>query len=127
MERIKIEAHGLGEITFKKTGNRYIGLFQNNKMHGEDGTFEYAEGQGGTRKSTSVRVSYKGDFKDGEPDDADATISYKGGAYYRGCVCSGQRSGKGFMTYAVGVEYNGGFLHDQKNGEAVMTSPEGEF
>ena len=43
MERIKIEAHGLGEITFTKTGNRYQGTFKNNMMDGEEATFEYGE------------------------------------------------------------------------------------
>lgn len=127
MERIKIEAHGEGKITFRKTGNQYSGMFKHNVMHGEEAMLEYAEGQGVVRGSDVVRVSYKGDFVDGEPNDADATFSYKDGAYYKGSVVSGQRNGKGFMTYAVGVEYNGGFENDQKNGEAVMTSPEGEF
>lgn len=31
------------------------------------------------------------------------------------------------MTYAIGVEHSGEFENDQKNGEAVMTSEEGQF
>ena len=122
-------------ITVK--GNKYVGDFVNNKLHGKG-------------KLTTKNVQYSGDFKNNKMDGIgkmifnnghqyegefrDNEINGKGrfmwqnGDVYEGMMLRGKMNGYGKYTYAFnGQTYEGQFVNGIKRGDGKITYPSGKI
>jgi hypothetical protein len=102
-----------GEYTWK-SGNKYVGDWKNNKMHGL-GTFYF-------KKSGD---EYDGDWKNNKKHGF-GTFYWNNGDKYVGNYLNNNRHGKGRYTYKSGNKYDGDWVNGKRTGEGVFTFANGQ-
>lgn len=131
--------HGIkrGNNTFLfPNGNRYIGEYQGNKMHGRGEFFwtngniykgEYKDGmRDGTGELKFYNGSgYNGDWKNGYMEGA-GVYTWTNGNRYSGDFVKGFREGNAEFLWANGDKYVGGFKKDLMDGHGEYTAENGE-
>jgi hypothetical protein len=107
--------HGEGKILFLKTGYKYTGHFENNKITGY-GTFEWPNGD-----------VYRGDMVDGiMHGNGVYTYGQKPGQKYEGEFVNGLKEGKGKLTFANGNVFEGNFIQGKPKGTGILNSKLGQ-
>ena len=104
-------------IQIYKNGNKYEGLWQANKRHGQ-GTYWRAE-------SGKLRREYTGDWVE-DKRHGRGTFFYKNGDRYDGFWVIGKPQGEGRMIYANEDIYEGQWHEGKRNGYGVLTKRSGD-
>ena len=95
-------------------GNRYIGEYRGNRMHGE-GEFYWTNGN-----------IYKGGFKNGVRH-GNGVLAFYNGANYSGEWKNGYMEGAGVYTWSNGNRYTGGFSKGFRDGQATFVWGNGDI
>jgi hypothetical protein len=99
--------NGKGVYNFTRTGNKYIGNFQDGHIDG-NGKFFFNNGD-----------VYEGQFKNGAINGY-GTFNYINGNVYEGQLKNGLLNGNGVLTYGSGDKYTGEFKNNRRNGYGVI-------
>ncbi len=100
-----------GELLLDK--GKYVGEILNGKPHGK-GKISYVS------TDEFDRVSYEGDWLDGNRT-GQGTMIWKSGEKYVGGWNNGNRNGYGIDYYANGNRYEGNFKDDKRNGKGKIS------
>ena len=98
--------NGEGVYNFTRSGNKYIGHFQDGHLDG-NGKFIFYNGD-----------VYEGQFKNGGINGY-GTFSYTNGDVYEGQFKNGFFNGNGVLKYESGDVYTGEFKNNRRNGYGV--------
>lgn len=125
------KSEGHGTMTWKKSGNRYVGPWVNDVQHGQglmifsggsryegqyrhgkmSGTGKYFYGDSGDQ--------YEGELLDGKPEGK-GTYHWKSGDRYKGDWRQGARHGLGRFTWTDGSYWEGRFENNRQTDDGVM-------
>lgn len=117
-------------------GNRYIGEYTGNLMHGK-GEFHWTNGniyrgefKNGMRHGNGVLTfyngsSYTGDWRDGYME-GDGIYTWSNGNKYTGSFSRGYREGKATFIWGNGDRFKGTYKKDKMDGYGEFTSATGE-
>ncbi len=127
---------GVGKLTFKETGDIYVGEFINDVIYGR-GEYRYANGDvyvgdfaGSVKHGEGTYTflngdKYTGGFE-GDRFHGQGTYTWHSGASYTGGYSHGLKSGQGVFRYANGDSYSGTFKLDYRDGEGTYSWKNGE-
>lgn len=104
-------------IQFYNNGNKYEGLWQRDKRHGQ-GTYWRNE-------AGKLRREYTGDWCE-DKKHGRGTFFYKNGDRYDGYWVAGMPQGEGRMIYANENIYEGQWHEGKRNGYGVLTKRNGD-
>lgn len=100
-------------VSGHKKGDKYIGEFRNNKIHGQ-GIYNFASGN-----------KYVGEYKNSKKHWKGTFTFFVTGNKYVGEYKNGKRHGKGTFTFATGDKYVGKFKNGKFNGQGTFTYKSG--
>ena len=121
-------------ITVK--GNKYVGDFVNNKLHGKgklttkniqySGDFKNNKMDGKGKIIFNNGHQYEGEFRDNEINGK-GKFTWHNGDVYEGMMARGKMNGYGKYTYASnGQIFEGQFVNGVKRGDGKITYPSGK-
>ena len=122
-------------ITVK--GNKYVGDFVNNKLHGRgklttknvqySGEFKNNKMDGKGKIIFNNGHRYEGEFRDNEINGK-GKFTWHNGDVYEGMMARGKMNGYGKYTYASnGQVFEGQFVNGVKRGDGKITYPSGKI
>ena len=126
--------NGKGTFLFS-SGARYIGAFQNGKMHGDGALYfnngnkyfgqfkeQYREGKG--KMVFSNGDEFRGHFKKSKMSGR-GTMKFANGDFYEGKWADDQPHGKGKYVFADGKKYDGDLYDGKIHGKGTMIYADG--
>ena len=114
---LKSKKQGVSGVLQLEDG-RYEGEILEGKANGR-GTLIYKEDDG------AERVSYVGEFKNGE-QSGKGVMTWTDGGKYEGNWSNGVRNGFGTHHYSNGRRYEGNWVNDKRNGTGKDFMPDGD-
>ena len=105
-------------------GERYVGEWKDNKMHGQ-GTITYG------KDSQWAGEKYVGEFKDGNKH-GQGTTTFDSGDKYVGEHKNNERHGQGTYTFGkdskwAGEKYVGEYKNNKRHGQGTYTTADGKI
>jgi hypothetical protein len=118
-------------------GNKYVGDFVNNKLHGKgklttkhiqySGEFKNNKMDGKGKMIFNNGHQYEGEFRDNEINGK-GKFTWQNGDVYEGMMLRGKMNGYGKYTYAAnGQIFEGQFVNGVKRGDGKITYPSGKI
>lgn len=99
-------------VFYYNNGDKYEGEWKNDKTHGK-GIIFYHDNE------ERDRISYHGDFKDGNIEGI-GVLEWKNGSKYEGELKNDKRHGKGKIYMSNGSTYEGDWLDNLKHGRGIF-------
>lgn len=109
------KSEGTGTMTWKKSGNRYIGQWQDDVQHG-NGVMIFS---GGSR--------YEGEYVNGRMTGLGKYFYGESGDRYEGHLLDGKPNGNGTYLWKSGERYEGGWQMGVRHGKGRFTWADGSY